>query len=439
MAGPESVEALRGLSFEGHPDAWALAERLRETGRLVVGEVRQGVSIETTSFVGSLALGPIHLRIRPKLRGAPLLTLLRYAYGLRHLDLLPAAGAAINDCGFEDLLLFQLAAEVTELVSRGLLRFYVPRERWLAVPRGRIDFDQLCRTNGVTRAALPCRSHHRLADCLPNQVLLAGLRYGVLTAGEDSLRTRLQHLVREVDEQIAPVSLNRHTLMRLRQQMSRLTRAYEPAIKLIELIVAGKGAAIEAEVSWRLPGFLFDMNRFFEALLVRFLTDHLNGADVQGQERLQDVFEYDPEFNPRNHRSPRPRPDLVVRRPGHGTQLLDAKYRDLWEHPLPREMLYQLSVYTLSHAGGGTATILYPTTSPAQEARIVIRDPIGGRRRGLVILRPVRLDVLAELLRSRLTSEGMRQCQALAYQLVYGDELVPLIRSRSSSPQVRTS
>jgi 5-methylcytosine-specific restriction enzyme subunit McrC len=121
-AGPESVEVLRGVSFEFHPDASALAERLREAGRLVVGEVRQGVSIETTSFVGSLALGPIQLRIRPKLRGASLLTLLRYAYGLRHLDLLPAASAAVDHCGFEDLLLFQLVAEVTELISRGLLR-----------------------------------------------------------------------------------------------------------------------------------------------------------------------------------------------------------------------------------------------------------------------------------------------------------------------------
>ena len=401
-ADPESVEVPRGISFERHPDAWELAERSGDTGRLVVREIRQGISIETTSFVGALALGPIQLRIRPKLRGAPLLTLLRYAYGLRHLDLFPAAGTAIDHCGFEDLLLFQFAAEVTELISRGLLRSYVPRERWLPTPRGRVDFNQLCRTSGVTRAALPCRSHHRLADCLPNQALLAGLQHGVRAAGEDSLRMRLRHLAGEFGEQMTPVNLDRHALTRLRQQMTRLTRAYEPAVRLIELIVEGQGAALEAEASKRLPGFLFDMNRFFETLVVRFLTDHLGEADVQGQARLQDIFEYDPEFNPRNRRSPRPRPDLMVRRTGHATQLLDAKYRDLWEHPLPREMLYQLSVYTLSHAGDGTGTILSPTISPAREARIVIRDPIGGRRLGLVILRPVRLDKLAELVSSRL-------------------------------------
>jgi 5-methylcytosine-specific restriction enzyme subunit McrC len=198
---------------------------------------------------------------------------------------------------------------------------------------------------------------------------------------------------------------------------------YEPAIQLIELLAAGLGMAIEPEALWRLPGFLFDMNRFFEALVFRFLREHLIEADVQGQAGLQDIFEYEAEFNPRNRRPPRPRPDLLVRQVGHRTQLLDTKYRDLWEHPLPSEMLYQLSVYTLSHAGSEMATILYPTTSPAaREARIAIRGPRGGRR-GLVALRPVRLDELTDLLAMRPSVEATRRRCTLARQLVYGSSV----------------
>ena len=171
------------------------------TGAWSVTEVRQGLRIETTSFVGSLALGPIQLRIQPKLRGAPLLTLLRYAYGLRHLDILPIAGAAVDRCGFEDLLLFQLAAEVTELVSRGLHRSYVSRDGWLALPQGRIDFNHAgsnrrrdAGSPAVPNATTDSRTVCRIRCCSRR------CERGVRVAGDDGLRTRLQHLVRALDE-----------------------------------------------------------------------------------------------------------------------------------------------------------------------------------------------------------------------------------------------
>jgi 5-methylcytosine-specific restriction enzyme subunit McrC len=419
-ADPQTREELAGLSFEGDEAARRLAIALAERGCLNVIETRHGLRIESTSYVGSLVLGPVQLRIQPKIRGAPLLALLRYAYGLRNLDLLPPDEAAIGYCGFQDLLLFQLAAEVRHLVSRGLHRGYVSREGWLEVPRGRLDFSRLARAGGLTRATLPCRHYQRLADCVPNQVLLAGLQHGVRATLDDELRARLRLLARILEEDVASVALDRAIWDRLRRTMNRLTRDYEPAIRLIQLVTAEQGLTTRAEASERLPGFLFDMNRFFEVLIARFLGEYLPEAEVRGQARLHDIFEYDVEFNPRGRQAPRPRPDLMVREPGHAPQLLDTKYRDLWEQPLPREMLYQLSVYTLSHAGAGIATILYPTTSPAREARIAVRDPVTSRRRGVVVLRPVGLDELSVLLRPRPTPAQMHRRATLARELVYG-------------------
>ena len=65
---------------------------------------------------------------------------------------------------------------------------------------------------------------------------------------------------------------------------------------------------------------------------------------------------------------PRPRPDYAVKQGRKVVTLLDAKYRDLWEKSLLRDMLYQLSVYALRQPRSSTAAILYPTDAPIASA-----------------------------------------------------------------------
>jgi hypothetical protein len=107
-----------------------------------------------------------------------------------------------------------------------------------------------------------------------------------------------------------------------------------------------------------------------------------------------------------------------LRQKGRVVAIADAKYRDLWERDLPRDMLYQLTVYALSHRECTTATILSPTSSRlATESRISINDPISGRARAQVCLRPVDLPKLADLVsqqRSALNDRRRRDyCEYL--------------------------
>ena len=162
------------------------------------------------------------------------------------------------------------------------------------------------------------------------------------------------------------------------------------------------------------------MNRFFQALLGRFLSDNLPEHVVRSEHRLTGMFAYVPGWNPRRSQAPTPRPDFLVSQGPKTLAILDAKYRDLWENPLPRDMLYQLSMYAMSHEGG-TATILYPTThAQATEARIEVRDPLLGARRGLVVVRPVLLEELEGLLAVRPTPGVLRERRSLARALAFG-------------------
>lgn len=159
------------------------------------------------------------------------------------------------------------------------------------------------------------------------------------------------------------------------------------------------------------------MNRFFQALISRFLHDNLEGYEVQDEYRLKTLFHYDPERNPHKRRPPVQKPDFVIWRDRKIEAILDAKYRDLWEKPLPRDMLYQLALYALAQSGiDRKAVILYPTLATnASDQTIHVREPVTGTTQARVILRPVKLLELEELLRAKDWQSNKRRA-ALAEQ-----------------------
>ena len=419
-ATPQSHAELRNLDLNLGPRERAILARLDQQPMVRVQELRGGVAVRTTSFVGSIRTGPLVVRISPKLKGPPFSALLGYAVGLP-VSLLPEHQVALTTSAFQDLIISALASETARLLVGGIYRAYLTRHDSLHSPRGRILFSHLAR-GPLTTATLPCRFDERHENVLPNRVLLAGLDLAARLAVNPEIRARIQRLRTRLADRVESVLLTEDTFRALRNGSSRLTSAYEPAIGLIRLLVAGSSVGLGGGTEpAELPGFLLDMNRLFQDALERFLREWLEDGTVLPQNRLQDVFHYDPEFNPRRKRSPMPRPDFVLRRSNRVVAIADAKYRDLWEHSLPPSMLYQLSVYALSQADCRTAVILYATTAAsAREARIAISDPIRGGTRAWVVLRPVSLPILADLVRRKRTPANDRRRHDYAARLAYG-------------------
>lgn len=423
---PASNPELAGIFLDDDIAVKEMADRLGQANMLKVTELRSGLSVATTSFVGRIALGSIQLTIQPKLRSAELLHLLRYAYGLRNLEILGTTGYGTELRAFQDLLGIQLAAEVWEIWSRGLYRKYQERRQQLGTPRGRIDFQAIARQGGTCDATLPCVFYPRREDSLLNQVLLGGLHLAAYLASDIALKARLRQLARFLQEFVTRVRLTPETLVSAHHDLNRLTVAYEPSITIIEILMESAGTSLQKDgQKTRLPGFLFDMNKFFQVLLSRFLGENLTGYYLEDEYRLKGMMNYIKDYNPLNRSAPTPRPDFAVLRKGKTVALLDAKYRDLSEQTLPRYMLYQLAIYALSDEGKKSASILYPTiNSNARESRIEIRDPLKNTRRAQVNLRPIQLHFLANLLIAPGRPGAEQDRRSYAEWLAFGDSLL---------------
>ena len=421
--GGEGWEVFLG---DGTP-AQETARRLTAEDRLSVVETRHGLAVGSRSYVGRVRLGDVTITVRPKLRGLPLWNLMRYAFDLRALHRYDDDVYEAEPEAFQDVVIARLVDEATELIGRGLHRTYRARHEALSSPRGRIDFVALAHQTTQT-ATLPCRYHVRSEDCLVNQVLRAGLALAARLAVDSELRVHCRRLEAQLGESVGLVGVDRATFAQLAAEQSRLTRAYRPALELVHLLADSCGIGLErGEEGASLPGFLFDMNHFFQRLLSRFLHDALPGYVVSDEETLYGMMRYAPAHNPRGKRSPAPRPDFIVRRGGRVVAMLDAKYRDLWEHDLPREMLYQLAIYALSReapggaAAAATSVILYPTLADgAREARIEILDPVRGRERATVILRPVDMTALGDLVALPPTAASADVQRRFALQMCFG-------------------
>jgi 5-methylcytosine-specific restriction enzyme subunit McrC len=347
------------------------------------------------AHVGRVQVGGLTITVLPKLAERPLLNLFHYAYDLGNLTL-GAPTAYPGGALLQDIFAEQLRRHVQMLVDRGLYRSYQRVALDLTAPRGRIDMAALARRTPLLRPVLPCVTHDRSVDHTLNQVLHAGLIMAARIVSYAPLRARLRELAACLADEITVVPLTRTLIAAARRSLHRLVGHYRPALQLIELLYAGAGLDLVADSSAATAaGFLFDMNRFFQALVLRLLQEGLVDCEVEHEQALRNAYRWAAPRLP-GRRRPRPRPDIAVLHRGRRF-LLDAKYRDLSIGPLPREILYQLTMYAASQGTGGTAAMIYPRHEAATllEERLDLFDPIHAAPHATLYLRPVPLLELA--------------------------------------------
>jgi 5-methylcytosine-specific restriction enzyme subunit McrC len=417
-ADPSNTPALAGATL-ADLGRRQVVESLRS--RIDVRQDFEGLAFESTSYVGRVDVGRFRISIAPKIDRTPLATLLRYAYGLSDLEVSSRTELPIAKDSFADLLITLFCEEVEILLYRGLARRYRAARDILASPRGRIDVGEIARRGGVLEARLPCRFFERSVDAPPNRVVRASLARAARLASDHALRQRAHRLEAMFTGVAALPSLRSQDVETAMSRLTRMEENYRPALALAALFVDDLGVTFDAaQPASAAPGFLFDMNRFFQRLLSRFLHEHLAQARIEDERAIRHLFAYLPENRAGAQKPPNPRPDYALFEGGELRAFIDAKYRDIGARGYPASWLYQLSIYALASPRRVSVLLYASTAEDTADQRVEIRQPLrtSSAPHASVIIRAVSLRALAALLALSPTAATLGARRRFASDLV---------------------
>lgn len=315
------------------PIARPIADGLTATGAVKVSADLDGRTVlKASSYVGVLRCDEIELRVTPKIGIHRLLWLLGHAQdpnGWRDDDIVDLT--TVDDLVTAVAMSFHAATR--RALTHGVLQGYRTVEEALPLLRGRLrEADQLRQRLGLA-VPLEVRYDDYTVDIPENRILLTAARRLLRVpglplathAGLRQLLTTLADVTPLVAGDTPPDT-----------PPTRLTRHYQPALRLARIVLAGRSID-QPPGSTAASGFLFDLNKAFED----WLTITLRRALEPYGGRLRDQYP--------SHldtlRQLRIRPDLVWERHAQPAAVLDAKYKRVKDDDRPHADLYQMLAY----------------------------------------------------------------------------------------------
>jgi 5-methylcytosine-specific restriction enzyme subunit McrC len=315
--------------------------------------------------VGAVAMGDRQLIVRPKITDLNrLLFLIGYAKNPKIWRDEP-----VGLVGADELLpgLAEAFARIaTRTVEQGLLQGYRTITDTLPVLRGRIlAGEQMNRLYGLP-VPIAVEYDDFTVDIAENQLLaMATLRLLTVPRVSEPARRLLQRLRRT----LADVSVPPRGSVLPTWHPSRLNTRYDSALRLAEIVLAAESFEHQRG-DLTVTGYMFDMWRIFEDFVTVALRESLTGRGCYCQ--TQAALYLDDE------RQVDMRPDLLCRRHGSPTAVVDAKYKAERPEGFPNADLYQMLAYC-TVLGLGEGHLVYAkgnepvSIHTVQKAGVIIR------------------------------------------------------------------
>ena len=367
------------------PDVSLSARDRRLAGSLdgiELREMRTGLYVKSSSWVGVIRFEAFTLTIRPKLPNVDIVRMLLVSGGL---DRLRRYLATRTYQFSEELSLFDLIAllfaDACAVVERqGLLRGYIIEEDDLPVLRGRLRLAEQVRRRYGQINRLECRFDEHHSDIIDNQILATALAWCRRGVQNVLVRRRIQQVADIFDAACNQLSTDWREV-RAGMTYDRLNAHYQEAHSLAWTVLEGLGVR-DLIAAGNTSGFAFllDMNPLFEEFVTVLVRTALreNPIVIHAQAKIGGhIWDVG-----RDRSYARIIPDILVEAPSGKQIAIDAKYKRYDEQKLAQSDIYQISMYAHAfHDAGRTppgALLLYPAErSSRPHTRLQIRDRHG--------------------------------------------------------------
>ncbi|MZP30662.1 hypothetical protein GTO91_13165 [Heliobacterium undosum] len=326
--------------------------------RFFVRELRTGLHLEATSWVGVIELERIRIVIEPKFhRGfTSLLEMVAFIEGIpfhRKRETESAHGRS----DLMELFVRLYLDELDGLLKKGIVKEYVTEEDNLRLLRGRPDYIINLQKNPASPDRIYCRYDELVTDIPENQVLLTALAVASRYRLAPETRRRLNRFRAEWEVHCQPYQEEQWPEFRYHRLNSHYQKAHRLAWYLFRQVAAENLFHFHEQSFYSM---LVNMNELFEAFVRELLRRYLPGPyRVSAQKTVRDAIL----AGGKTYRQVIP--DLLVTEQESGTVLvLDTKYKNYGEKHVDTADIFQLAFYAQRFQSipgkGHCSVILYP-------------------------------------------------------------------------------
>ncbi|QLH09461.1 McrC family protein [Candidatus Nitrosotenuis sp. DW1] len=298
-----------------------LKNYLKQRNILKITELKQGIQISSTSYIGIAQFSEFSVMVMPKLLMNPnnLPKLIEYAYELDDV-IIPQSEIKFESTKnlLVEIILASFIKKCQQLLRQGLVKSYVTHQDNIPYLRGKLLLQQQFLNAMHKKLQFACEYDELEYNNLENQIVLFTLEKSYLITNNVSIKKEIRKLIHQFSGFVDKVSIQLSDFNKI--SYTRLNQHYEKTHQLCSLILRsiGIGDFYKPKTPF-VNSFFIDMNKVFESFVARLFREFYPLSSKQ--QKGEKAWEFE------DGKTAQIRTDILTYRGNKVDSIIDTKYK----------------------------------------------------------------------------------------------------------------